>query len=99
MAFPKRDYVQYALQVRVDENTAEAWKSEAASMGKSLSEFIRLAVDAGVLVLRAQDATPRGKVQSTRAGGARREDDRVRRHGRGKPGLKGRVSGRLQAKG
>lgn len=90
---------QYALQVRMDEETAEAWKSEAASMGKTLSEFVRLAVDAGVLVLRASDATPPRKLQSTRTGVAVGEDDRGRGAGRRKLGLKGRVSGRLPAKG
>jgi hypothetical protein len=99
MANHKRDYEQYALQIRMDENVALAWKSEAASMGKTLSEFVRLAVDAGVLVLRATDATQPRKLQSTRAGVAVGEDDRGRGPVRRKLGLKGRVSPRIRAKG
>lgn len=99
MANHKRNYEQYALQIRMDENVALAWKSEAASMGKTLSEFVRLAVDAGVLVLRATDATQPGKPQSTAAAGRKVRTLRKLNDEYGKKQAQGRVSPRLRAKG
>lgn len=96
----KRDYEQYALQVRMDANVAAAWKSEAASMGLSVSEFVRLAVDAGVLVLRAQgttrrkSATPPAQLGTSKLRGLRKRPGRAT-----VKALSDGDSGRLRAKG
>jgi hypothetical protein len=94
-----------AIQIRCSDKLAAAWKRAAKREGITLSEWIRQAgeqarvVSEVATVLRAKGPTRRGKLQSTPVDIAPGEDDRGRGHGRGKLGLKGRVSGRLPAKG
>jgi hypothetical protein len=84
----------------MDENVALAWKSEAASMGLSLSQFVQLAVDAGVLVLRAQGTTRPKSATPPTSSKARHARARGKRPGRATvKALSDGDSGRLRARG